>query len=70
MADALQVPARFRCSQGTVCDGIEGFCILLRRLAYPCRYFDLVKRFARLVPELSLIANTVLDWIYENHGFV
>ena len=69
VADALQVPARFRCPQGTVCDGIEGFCILLRRLAYPCRYFDLVQRFARPVPELSLIANTVLDWIYEFHGF-
>ena len=41
VADALQVPARFICPQGTVCDGrIEGFCTLLRRLGYPCRYFD------------------------------
>ena len=69
VADALQVPARFRCAHGTVCDGIEGFCIFLRRLAYPCRYFDLVQRFARPAPELSLIANTVLDWIYKFHGF-
>ena len=69
VADALQVPARFRCPQGTVCDGIEGSCILLRRLAYPCRYFDLVQRFARPAPELSLIANTGLDWIYKFHGF-
>ena len=45
------------------------FCILLRRLVYPCRYFDLVQRFARPVTELSLIANTILDWIYEFHGF-
>ena len=29
VADALQVPARFMFPQGTVCDGIEGFCILL-----------------------------------------
>ena len=69
VADALQVPARFMCPQGTVCDGIEGFCILLRRLAYPCRYFDLIQRFARPIPELSLIANTVLEWIYDLHGF-
>ena len=60
IADALQVPARFRCSQGTVCDGIEGFCIPLGRSAHPCRYFELVQRLARLVPELSFTANTVL----------
>ena len=24
VADALQVPVRFRCRRGTVCDGIEG----------------------------------------------
>ena len=69
VADALQVPARFRCPEGTVSDGIEGFCILLKRLAYSCRYFDLVERFAPPVPELSLISNTVLDWIYKFHGF-
>ena len=69
VADALQVPARFMCPQGTVCDGIEGFCILLRRLAYPRRYFDLIQRFARPIPELSLIGNTVLEWIYDLHGF-
>ena len=68
-ADALQVPARFRCPQGTVSDCIEGFCILLKRLAYSCRYFDLVERFVHPVPELSLISNTVLDWIHKFHGF-
>ena len=45
VADALQVPARLRCPQGTVSGGIEGFCILLKSLAYSCRYFDLVERF-------------------------
>ena len=69
VADALQVPARFRCPEGTVSDGIEGFCILLKRLAYSCQYFDLVERFVRPVPELSLISNTILDWIYKFHGF-
>lgn len=47
VADALQVPARFRCPQGTVSGGIEGFCILLKSLPYSCRYFDLVERFCR-----------------------
>ena len=42
------------CSQGTIFGGLEGLCILLRRLAYPCRYSDLLQRFGRPVPELSM----------------
>lgn len=30
LAEALDIPDRFICEQGTVCDGIEGLCILLR----------------------------------------
>lgn len=69
LAECLRIPDRFICSQGTVCGGLEGLCLLLRRLTYPCRYVDLVKMFARPVPELSMISNTVLDWIYNNHAF-
>ena len=54
LADVLQLPPTFDCPQGSVCDRIEGLCILLRRLAYPCRYSDMVNRFAR--PVLVLIA--------------
>ena len=68
VAETLHVSARFRCPHGTVSDAIEGLCILLRRLANLCRYFDLIQRFARPVPELSLIVNTVLDWVHEHHG--
>ena len=55
------------CSQGTIFGGLEGLCILLRRLAYPCRYSDLLQRFGRPVPELSMISSTVMNYIYENH---
>ena len=68
LAEVLQVPQRFRCSQGTVCSGLEGLCILLKRLAYPCRYFDIIYHFARPVPELCMIYNVVLDWMYSTHG--
>ena len=40
----LLIPEYLVCSQGTICSGTEGLCILLRRLAYPCRYSDLVQR--------------------------
>jgi len=68
LAEALGIPDTIRCNQGTICDGIEGLCIFLRRFAYPCRYSDLVPLFGRSVPELSMINNEVLEFIYETHG--
>lgn len=68
LARALHIPDVFKCSQGTKCSGIEGLCLLLKRLTYPCRYYDMIHRFARPVPELCMLSNVVLDWIYENHG--
>ena len=67
LADVLQIPADLVCSQGTIFGGLEGLCILLGRLAYPCRFSDLLQRFGRPVPELSLISNTVMNYIYEIH---
>ena len=36
LAKALRLPGRLRCSQGTLCSGLECLCILLKRLAFPC----------------------------------
>ncbi|XP_014674818.1 PREDICTED: uncharacterized protein LOC106814941 isoform X2 [Priapulus caudatus] len=41
LKNALQVPDRVRCSNGTRMDGIEALCITLARFAYPCRYGDM-----------------------------
>ena len=49
-------------------DGMEGLCILLEQLAYPCHYSDMIPRFGRPVPEVSMMINVVLDWIYNEHG--
>lgn len=68
LIDALRIPPTFVCSNGTVCDGTEGLCILLKRFAYPCRYSDMIPIFGRSVPELSMISNEVTDWLYANHG--
>lgn len=59
LRDALQLPAYYICSQGTIATGIEALMILLRRLAYPNRWSDLVPVFGRTVSELSLIFNKV-----------
>ena len=31
LLDVLRVPETFKCRRGTICDGIEGLCILLKR---------------------------------------
>ena len=67
LADVLQFPPTFECPQGSVCDRIEGLCIFLRRLAYPCRYSDMVSRFVRPVPVLCMISYVVLNYIYDLH---
>ena len=68
LAGVLQIPDRFICPQGTVVSGVEGLCILLKRLAYPCRLSDMIPRFGRPVAELSMITTTVLDYLYNTHA--
>ena len=65
---ALQLPPVFKCEQRSICDDMQGLCILLKRVAYPCRLSDLIPRFGRPVSVLSLISNDVIDYIYDVHG--
>ena len=67
LVEALGVPPIFICQNGTICDGYEALCIALKRFAYPCRYSDMIPIFRRSVPELSMISNEVVDWIYTTH---
>ena len=68
LAAALQIPNQFVCHQRSVADGMEGLCMLLRRLSYPCRYSDMKARFGRPVPVMSMVTNTVLDYIFTTHS--
>ena len=47
---------------------MEGLCMALKRFSYPCRYSDMIPRFAKPVPVLSMRTNTVVDFIYNMHG--
>ena len=42
--------------------------MLLKRMTYPCRYSDMIYRFGRPVPVLSVVTNQVLDYIYDVHS--
>ena len=52
----------------SICDGVEGLCILLRRLSYPCRYGDMIQRFPKPVPILSMVTNQLVDQVYSHHA--
>ena len=68
LAQALIIPPAFHLSQRIVVDGMEGVCMLLKRVAYPCRHGDVIHRFGRPVPILSMAANNFIDYIYNTRG--
>ena len=69
LADALNLsPSGFTCCNGTKAFSIDALCLFLRRHCYPCRYVDLVPLFGRSIPELCLINNTFVDFIYRRWG--
>ncbi|CAC5395948.1 unnamed protein product [Mytilus coruscus] len=63
---ALGIPSKIVCNNGTVASGIEGLCIVLRRLTYPNRLEDISPIFQRPLYELSYILSKTLDIIYDN----
>ena len=68
LAEALRMPEMFTCCNETTASGLEGLCILFKRFAYPCRLSDLIPRFGRSVPELSLILSEVTEHVFQNNG--
>ena len=48
---------------------MEGLYILLRQLSYPCRYGNMLQRFAKPVPILCMVANKLFDHIYNHNGY-
>ena len=59
LVEALQVPPIFKCYNGTISDGTEGLCIVLKRFAYSCRYSDMIPMFRRSLAELCMIGNEI-----------
>lgn len=72
LRNTLQLPLELQCSlyNNLRVDSVEALCILLRRLAYPCRYSDIIPRFARPVPQLCMIFNEMVEMIDSRWGFL
>ena len=54
LAEVLQIHPLIKCYNRSVFDGLECFCVFLKRFINPCRYGEMVPRFGRPVPELCL----------------
>ena len=72
LINVLRVPAELTCYNGLKDDPVEAMCIFLKRFAYPYRYSELIPRFAKLEPQLCMIANQMTSVIYDNwrHLFI
>jgi len=69
LRDALELGPDFVTYNRIRCDAVEGLCILLRRLAYPCRYTDMVQqRFGRSKAVLCVLFNHMLNYVYNHFG--
>ena len=68
LEETLDIPDAIKCYNGVVVDGVEALCIMLKRFSYPCRYVDMMPRFGRAVPQLSMISNRIPDIIFDDYG--
>ena len=55
LGEVLDIPDIMKCPNGILVDGTEALSVLLKCFAYPCQFADMVARFGRPVPQLSLI---------------
>ena len=72
ICDELELEIEMVTYNGVKFSNVEGLCLLLRRLAFPCRYVDLIPKFGRPKAVLCVIFNHMLSLIYErfNHLLV
>ena len=68
--DALELPENFKTYNRLSVSRIEGLCILLKRLAYPCRYLEFISRFWRPVPDYCIIFYDVMDRVFDHFSYL
>ena len=68
LVDVFNLPDITTCPNRFSVYSDEALCMLLRRFAYPCRYEDLVPRFGRPVPQLSMVVGEAMDLLHVQFG--
>ena len=54
-----------KCLNGVLRDRVEAWSVLLKSFAYPCRFTDMVARFGRPVPQLCMITDRMVDYVFD-----
>ena len=52
LKNVLNIPEKIVTCQRAVSSGVDGLCVLLKRLAFPCQYTDMVPTFGRNETEI------------------
>ena len=68
LLNILGLPLKLICSNGTTASAIEGPCMFLKRLLYPCLYNYMMPRFGKSKTEICLITNKVMRYLSEKFG--
>ena len=68
LGEVLDIPDIMKCPNGVLVDGTEALSVLLKRFAYPCRFADMVARFGRPVPQLCMITNRMMDYLFDEYS--
>ena len=66
LQEVLRIPDQLYCYNRVKVNGIEALCMFLKRFCYPCRYSDMIPRFARPVPQICMVTNIIMSYIYDN----
>ena len=64
----FQLPDSFKFTNRVIVDGVEALCMTLKRVAYPCRYADIVPRFSRTVSQICMVTDLMIDFLYHRFG--
>ena len=65
LTEVLDLPDEIECYNGLVVDKVEAVAMFLKRFSYPCRYADMVPLFSRPIPQICMITNNVMNFIYD-----
>ena len=65
LKEALHIPDEVIFSNRLVVSGVGAVSILLKRFSYPIRLGDMIPRFGRPVPQLSMIASEMTSFVYD-----
>ena len=65
LTEVLDLPDEIECYNGLVVDKVEALAMYLKRFSYPCRYADMVPLFSRPIPQICMITNKVMNFIYD-----